>query len=58
MKSHRKVIEFMIQNDLLSKTKTGRYSNQIFSYDSKQADGTKIRYHLNEFIDLQTGSLL
>lgn len=60
IENHYRVIDFMIQNDLIRKTKAGRYYNISFKFDTQTRDGEygadfngKIK--LNEFIDLNTG---
>ena len=57
---HKSVIEFMIQNDLIKKTKTGRYYNNSFKFDDQTRAGEyggdfEGKIKLEEFIDLNTG---
>ncbi len=59
--NHRRVIEFMMRNDLISKTKTGRYYNNSFKYDSQTRAGEygadfEGKIKLEKFIDLKTGA--
>ena len=58
--NHRKIIEFLKENDLIQKTKTGRLYNLSFKLDDQTRAGEygsdfegKIR--LAQFIDLKTG---
>ena len=58
--AHRRIIEFMLRNDLIPKTKTGRYYNNSFKFDSQTAAGEygadfEGKIKLSEFIDLKTG---
>ena len=50
----------MIQNDLIRKTKSGRYYNNSFKFDDQTRAGEygadfEGKIKLNEFIDLETG---
>lgn len=58
--NHKRVIDFLLKNNLIRKTKSGRYYNESFKYDSQ----TRAREYganfegkikLAEFIDLYTG---
>lgn len=60
IKSHKKVITYFIENNLINKTKAGSYYNISFKLDSQTRNGeygkdfhAKIR--LADFIDLNTG---
>jgi hypothetical protein len=58
--NHYRVIDFMIQNDLIPKTKTGRYYNNSFKFDSQTSAGEygddfEGKIKLAEFINLETG---
>ena len=60
IKNHYRVIDFMIQNDLIRKTKTGRYYNNSFKFDDQTRAGEygadfEGKIKLNEFINLETG---
>ena len=58
--NHKRIIRFMIENNLIPKTKSGRYYNNSFKFDDQTDSGEygadfsgKIK--LSEFIDLNTG---
>lgn len=60
MEGHHKVIQFMLDNHLIPKTKTGRLYNMSFKFDDQTRAGQygagfdgKIK--LEQFIDLNTG---
>lgn len=60
IENHKRVITFMIKNNLISKTKSGRYYDNSFKFDDQTRAGEygadfegKIKLH--EFIDLYTG---
>ena len=58
--NHKRVIEFMLKNDLIQKTKTGRLFNISFKFDSQtraQEYGADFegKIKLAEFINLNTG---
>ena len=60
IENHYRVIDFMIQNDLISKIKSGRYYNNSFKFDDQTRAGEygadfEGKIKLNEFIDLETG---
>ena len=59
--NHRRVIEFMINNELITKKKTGRYYNNSFKFDSQTIAGEygadfEGKIKLEKFIDLKTGA--
>lgn len=57
---HKKVIQFLLDNDLVKKTKSGLFTNLAFKLDTQT---TSKKYgkdfegllHLNDFINLETG---
>lgn len=60
IESHRKVIKFMLDNNLFPKIKSGRFKNMSFKFDDQTRAGEygtdydgKIK--LEQFIDLNTG---
>ena len=60
IENHKRVIQFMIANDLIRKTKTGRYYNNSFKYDDQTRAGEygadfERKIKLEQFIDLNTG---
>ncbi len=60
IENHKRVIQFMIANDLIRKTKTGRYYNNSFKFDDQTRAGEygadfEGKIKLEQFIDLQTG---
>lgn len=63
MVSHRRVIQFMMNNNLIRKTKTGKLYNISFKFDDQTRlgeygadfDGT---IKLAQFVDLNTGELI
>ena len=60
IENHKRVILFMMDNNLIPKTKTGRYYNNSFKFDYQTAAGEygadfKGKIKLDEFIDLKTG---
>lgn len=60
IENHKRVIQFMIANDLIRKTKTGRFYNMSFKFDSQTRAGEygadfEGKIKLEQFIDLQTG---
>lgn len=59
-KHHRKVIEFMLENNLIRKTKTGKLYNISFKLDEQTLAGEygsnfEGQLKLDHFIDLKTG---
>ena len=57
---HKKIISFMIENDLIKRTKSGRYYNNSFKLDLQTRAGEygpefKGSIHLADFIDLDSG---
>lgn len=59
--NHKRVINFMLQNSLIKKTKTGRYYNMSFKFDEQTRAGEygadfEGKIKLEQFIDLQTGA--
>lgn len=60
IENHERVIQFMMDNDLSRKTKTGKYYNNSFKfYDQTRAGEYGADFEgkikLDEFIDLKTG---
>lgn len=60
IENHKRVIQFMMDNDLIRKTKTGRYYNNSFKFDDQTRAGEygadfEGKIKLDEFIDLKTG---
>ena len=62
LEAHKRVIEFFIKNQLIRKTKTGRYYNISFKLDSETHSGQYAAFgnfttgiKLDRFIDLKTG---
>ncbi len=60
IETHKKIIKFFIDNNLIRKTKAGKYYNLSFKLDSQTEEGEygkdfKAEIKLAEFIDLGTG---
>ena len=60
LEGHRRVIEFLIKNDLIRKTKKGKLYNISFKHDTQTLAGEYgDDYHsdikLEEFVNLETG---
>ena len=60
IENHYRVIDFMIQHDLIRMTKSGRYYNNSFKFDNQTRAGEystdfEGMIKLNEFINLETG---
>ena len=60
VEAHKKIIRFMIENNLIRKTKSGRFYNNCFKLDSQTHAGEygtdfESKIKLEEFIDLNTG---
>ena len=60
LENHKRVIQFMLDNDLIRKTKTGKLYNISFKYDDQTRAGEygedfKAEIKLEKFIDLDTG---
>ena len=60
IENHKRVIAFMMDNNLIKKTKTGRYYNNSFKFDNQTRAGEygadfEGKIKLDQFIDLQTG---
>lgn len=58
--SHKKVISFFLENNLIKKTKSGRLFNISFKLNSQTREGNysdtyKSKLTLNQFINLDTG---
>lgn len=63
IENHKKVIQFMINNNLIKKTKTGRFYNNSFKFDNQTIAGEygedfEGKIKLDQFIDLQTGEFI
>ena len=60
IENHKRVIQFMIANNLIKKTKMGRLYNMSFKFDNQTRAGEygadfEGKIKLEQFIDLQTG---
>ena len=60
LENHKRVIEFMIANNLIQKTKTGKFFNISFKFNFQTRAGEygadfEGKIKLDKFIDLQTG---
>ena len=60
IENHKRVIRFMIDNQLIRKTKKGRYYNMSFNFDDQTrageyGDNFEGKIKLEDFIDLDTG---
>jgi len=60
IENHKRVITFMMDNNLIKKTKAGRYYNISFKFDDQTRAGEygadfEGKIKLEQFIDLQTG---
>ena len=58
--NHKRVIQFLKDNDLIQKTKTGRLYNLSFKFDDQTiageyGDNFEGKIKLDQFLDLQTG---
>lgn len=63
IENHKKVIKFMLDNDLIKKTKSGRLYNMSFKFDNQTRAGEygadyEGKIKLEEFIDLHTGEFI
>ncbi len=61
--NHKRVIKFMLDNNLIKKTKNGKYYNISFKFDeetraNKYGTDFEGQIKLDEFIDLTTGELI
>ena len=57
---HKRVIEYFLNNNLISKTKAGRYRNISFKFDMQTRAGEygkdfSAKIKLSDFLDLETG---
>ena len=60
---HKSVIRFMLDNQLIKRTKNGKYFNLSFKYNNQTlageyGDDFEGKIKLNEFIDLDTGEFI
>lgn len=60
IENHRRIIQFMMDNKLIRKTKTGRFYNISFKFDDQTRSGEygaefAGTIKLAQFIDLNTG---
>ena len=60
IENHKRVIQFMMDNHLIQKTKKGSYYNISFKFDEQTMAGQygadfESKIKLNHFIDLKTG---
>ncbi len=63
IENHKRVIQFMIDNDLIKKTKTGRFYNNSFKFDDQTRAGEygadfEGKIKLDQYINLQTGEFI
>lgn len=61
--NHRRVLRFMLDNDLIRKTKSGKLYNISFKFDSQTRGGEygadfEGKIKLERFVDLQTGEFI
>ena len=61
IENHKRVLRFMLDNNLIERTRTGRYYNISFKYDTQTrageySDRFKGKIKLDNFLDLQTGA--
>lgn len=62
--AHKRVIGFFIENNMIRKTKAGKYYNISFKYDDQtrageyQDSGFEAELHLADLMDLETGEWL
>lgn len=60
IENHKRVIEFMLRNNLIRRTKAGRLYNESFKFDNQTRAGEygadfEGKIKLEQFIDLETG---
>lgn len=60
IENHKRIIKFMMENNLIRKTKTGRYYNTPFKFDYQTRAGEygsdfEAKITLSDFIDLNSG---
>ena len=60
IENHKRVIEFMLNNNLIRKTKAGRFYNESFKFDNQTraheyGANFEGKLKLEDFIDLYTG---
>ena len=63
VEENKHIIQYMIDNDLIKKTKTGKYYNISFKLDSQTNVGEygknfKAKVKLSDYIDLKTGQFI
>lgn len=63
IENHKRVIRFMINNNLIQKTKTGKYYNNSFKFNDQTRAGEygadfEGKIKLDQFINLQTGEFI
>lgn len=63
LENHKRVIRFMITNNLISKTKKGKYYNISFKFDKQTRAGKygadfEGKIKLDQFVDLMTGAFI
>lgn len=63
IENHKRIIQFMKDNNLIPKTKTGKFYNNSFKFDSQTCAGEygadfEGKIKLDQFINLQTGEFI
>lgn len=63
LENHKRVIRFMLVNDLVRKTKSGKYYNISFKFDNQTRAGEygadfEGKIKLEKFVDLKTGEFV
>lgn len=63
LEAHRKAIEFLLDNNLIRRTKTGRLYNASFKYDEQTRNREygadfSAEIKLSDFVDLSTGEFV
>lgn len=63
MEAHKRVLQFLLDNGLIRKTKAGKYYNIAFKYDNQTRSGEygkefEAELKLDQFIDLSTGEFI
>lgn len=61
--AHKRIIKFMMDNDLIRRTKTGKYYNISFKYDRQTQAGEygalfEGQIKLDKYVDLKTGKFI
>lgn len=55
IEAHKRIIRFMLSNNLIRKTSDGKLFDISFKYETDNPESPRAKIRLSDFVDLQTG---